>query len=102
MRGASADAPILVSAEELVPSRQPDPPNPAVPPPPVRVAATENDSVSPRLSLLLLILDMHMPDFYQYKVIVFQSLLWVNLFLILLVKLVMSRRALLTVNVNSV
>ncbi|KAG5250558.1 protein TIFY 4B [Salix suchowensis] len=48
VRGASADAPILVSAEELVPSRQPDPPNPAVPPPPVRVAATVNDSVSPR------------------------------------------------------
>ncbi|KAB5568342.1 hypothetical protein DKX38_002135 [Salix brachista] len=47
VRGASADAPILVSAEELVPSRLPDPPNPAVPPPPVRVAATVNDSVSP-------------------------------------------------------
>ncbi|XP_011012281.1 PREDICTED: protein TIFY 4B-like isoform X3 [Populus euphratica] len=49
--GESADAPILVSAEELVPSRQPDPPNPVVPtdpPPPVFVAATENDSVSPR------------------------------------------------------
>ncbi|KAG6783882.1 hypothetical protein POTOM_009564 [Populus tomentosa] len=51
VRGESADAPILVSAEELVPSRQPDPPNPVVPadhPPPVFVAATENDSVSPR------------------------------------------------------
>ncbi|KAF9686925.1 hypothetical protein SADUNF_Sadunf02G0040900 [Salix dunnii] len=98
VRGASADAPILVSAEELVPSRQPDPPYPAAPPPPVRVAATENDSVSPRLSLLLLMLDMHKPDFYQYKVIVFQSLLWVNLVLILLVKLVMPRPALLTVS----
>ncbi|XP_034915194.1 protein TIFY 4B isoform X1 [Populus alba] len=51
VRGESADAPILLSAEELVPSRQPDPPNPVVPadhPPPVFVAATENDSVSPR------------------------------------------------------
>ena len=70
MRGESADAPILVSAEELVPSRQPDPPNPVVPadhPPPVFVAATENDSVSPRLFLVLHMLDMHKTAFLSVR-----------------------------------
>ncbi|KAJ6736153.1 PROTEIN TIFY 4A-RELATED-RELATED [Salix viminalis] len=46
-RGASANTPISVSADELVPYRQHDPPNPDVsadPLPPVHAAATENDS----------------------------------------------------------
>ncbi|RQO90871.1 hypothetical protein POPTR_005G214300v4 [Populus trichocarpa] len=50
-RGASAETPISVPAEEPVPCRQHDPPNPddpADPLPPVHAAVTENASVSPR------------------------------------------------------
>ncbi|KAJ6306599.1 hypothetical protein OIU78_021840 [Salix suchowensis] len=75
-RGASADTPISVSANELVPYRQPDPPNPDVsadPLPPVHAAADENDSVSPRTTGMAIESAGQMTIFYCGKVNVYDD-----------------------------
>ncbi|KAJ6352375.1 hypothetical protein OIU76_001573 [Salix suchowensis] len=75
-RGASADTPISVSADELVPYRQHDPPNPDVsadPLPPVHAAADENDSVSPRTTGMAIESAGQMTIFYCGKVNVYDD-----------------------------